>query len=71
MSGQLRRRDDPARQSIALATARRVASRLVRLYFRIDIRGLEHLPTSGGVLISSSSCPLAGLPPPAMIRGSS
>jgi len=54
MSGQLRRRDDPARQSIALATARRVASRLVRLYFRIDIRGLEHLPTSGGVLIAGN-----------------
>lgn len=49
-----RRKDDPARQSIPLALGRRVASFLLRLMFRIDIRGLEHLPQSGPVLIAGN-----------------
>lgn len=48
------RRDDPARQSIPLALARRTASALVRMFFRIDVRGLEHLPMSGPVLIAGN-----------------
>jgi 1-acyl-sn-glycerol-3-phosphate acyltransferase len=49
-----RRRDDPARQSIPLAAARRFAAVVWRLYFRVDIRGLEHLPKSGPVLIAGN-----------------
>lgn len=49
-----RRRDDPARQSIPLAIGRRIAAMLWRLIFRIDIRGLEHLPKSGPVLIAGN-----------------
>jgi 1-acyl-sn-glycerol-3-phosphate acyltransferase len=49
-----RRRDDPARQSIPLAAARRIAAAVVRLVFRIDIRGLEHLPKTGPVLIAGN-----------------
>jgi 1-acyl-sn-glycerol-3-phosphate acyltransferase len=52
--GRLRRKDDPARQSIPLAVARKVATMVVRLVFRIDIRGLEHLPKSGPVLIAGN-----------------
>ena len=48
------RRDDPARQSIPLAITRRIAARLVLMFFRIDIRGLEHLPKSGAVLIAGN-----------------
>ena len=48
------RRDDPARQSIPLALGRRIAARLLRLLFRIDIRGLEHLPKTGPVLIAGN-----------------
>lgn len=49
-----RRRDDPARQSIPLALARLVAKGIVRTYFRIEMRGLEHLPKSGPVLIAGN-----------------
>jgi 1-acyl-sn-glycerol-3-phosphate acyltransferase len=49
-----RRKDDPARQSIPLALARRMASQVARSYFRVDIRGLEHLPPSGPVLIAGN-----------------
>jgi len=48
------RKDDPARQSIPLAMARRFAARVWRLYFRIDIQGLEHLPRTGPVLIAGN-----------------
>ena len=50
----LRRKDDPARQSIPLAMARRIAAMLWRLMFKIDIRGLEHLPMNGPVLIAGN-----------------
>ena len=49
-----RRKDDPARQSIPLALARRFAALLLRVLFRIDIRGLEHLPKTGPVLIAGN-----------------
>jgi 1-acyl-sn-glycerol-3-phosphate acyltransferase len=51
---RLRRRDDPARQSIPLAITRLLARVIARVYFRIDIRGLEHLPTSGPLLIAGN-----------------
>ena len=54
MTQPLRRKDDPARQSIPLAISRRVAAQVLRLYFRVDIRGLEHLPKSGPVLIAGN-----------------
>jgi 1-acyl-sn-glycerol-3-phosphate acyltransferase len=51
---RLHRRDDPARQSIPLALARLLAKAIVRLYFRVDMRGLEHLPKTGPVLIAGN-----------------
>jgi len=54
VTGRPRRKEDPARQSIPLALSRRIAARVLRLYFRIDIRGLEHLPRSGPVLIAGN-----------------
>jgi len=54
MSHRPRRKDDPARQSIPLALSRRFAGTVLRLYFRIDIRGLEHLPETGPVLIAGN-----------------
>jgi 1-acyl-sn-glycerol-3-phosphate acyltransferase len=49
-----RRRDDPAAQSIPLALTRRFAAVVLRLLFPIDIRGLEHLPSTGPVLIAGN-----------------
>lgn len=54
MTDLRRRKDDPARQSIPLALIRGLAGVLVRLYFRIEIRGLEYLPKSGPVLIAGN-----------------
>lgn len=54
MSERSPRRSDPARQSIPLAVSRRVAAALWRVIFRIDIRGLEHLPSAGPVLIAGN-----------------
>ena len=54
MSDRPRRKDDPARQSVPLALSRRFAAMVLRLYFRIDIRGLEHLPKTGPVLIAGN-----------------
>ena len=51
---RLPRKLDPARQSIPLALVRRLATLLVRLYFRVDMRGLEHLPMHGPVLIAGN-----------------
>ena len=51
---RLPRKLDPARQSIPLAVTRRFAALLVRLYFRVDFRGLEHLPRHGPVLIAGN-----------------
>jgi 1-acyl-sn-glycerol-3-phosphate acyltransferase len=52
--GRPRRKDDPARQSIPLAVSRRAAAMLCRVVFKIDIRGLEHLPQTGPVLIAGN-----------------
>jgi len=49
-----RRRDDPARESIPLALSRRLLAAVIRLVFRLDIRGLEHLPKTGPVLIAGN-----------------
>jgi 1-acyl-sn-glycerol-3-phosphate acyltransferase len=54
MTGRPRRRDDPAGQSIPLAITRRVAAVLLRLLFPVEIRGLEHLPKTGPVLIAGN-----------------
>lgn len=54
MSDPRRRKHDPARQSIPLAVSRRIAARVCRLYFRVEIRGLEHLPRTGPVLIAGN-----------------
>jgi len=54
MTDPLRRKDDPTRQSIPLALARRTAKLLCRLVFRIEMRGLEHLPRTGPVLIAGN-----------------
>ena len=54
MTDRPRRRDDPARQSIPLAVGRRITKVLWRMLFRIEIRGLEHLPRTGPVLIAGN-----------------
>jgi 1-acyl-sn-glycerol-3-phosphate acyltransferase len=54
VSDRPRRRDDPARESIPLAIGRRSLATLFRLIFRIEIRGLEYLPTAGPVLIAGN-----------------
>lgn len=51
---RLPRKLDPARQSIPLAIVRRFAALLVRLYFRVEMRGLEHLPKHEPVLIAGN-----------------
>jgi 1-acyl-sn-glycerol-3-phosphate acyltransferase len=48
------RRDDPAREGIALAAVRRTVAGLIRLLFRIRMSGLEHLPASGPVLLAGN-----------------
>jgi len=49
-----RRRDDPTRESMPLTTARRVARLLLKLIFRLRIRGTENLPPSGPVLLAGN-----------------
>ncbi len=49
-----RRRDDPTRESIPLTTARRVARILLKLIFRLRIRGTQNLPSSGPVLLAGN-----------------
>ena len=49
-----RRRDDPARESIPLWLVRHAVGLMIRLILRIDIRGLEHLPTTGPVLLAGN-----------------
>ena len=48
------RRDDPAREPIPLLAIRRFAQWVFRLYFTLSLRGLEHLPASGPVLIAGN-----------------
>ena len=49
-----KRRDDPLRETIPLAMARRTAAGVLRIVFRVRVTGLEHLPTSGPVLIAGN-----------------
>jgi len=53
-SGGLRRRDDPARESVPLWLIRRLAQRLLTLTFKLRIIGAEHLPASGPVLMAGN-----------------
>jgi 1-acyl-sn-glycerol-3-phosphate acyltransferase len=48
------RRDDPLRESVPLAAARRSVALLLRLIFRIRLHGVEHVPRSGAVLIAGN-----------------
>jgi 1-acyl-sn-glycerol-3-phosphate acyltransferase len=50
----VRRRDDPLRESIPLAIARRTAAGLLRLLFRVRVTGLENLPERGAVLVAGN-----------------
>jgi 1-acyl-sn-glycerol-3-phosphate acyltransferase len=49
-----KRRDDPLRETVPLTMARRSAARLLRMVFRVRVTGLEHLPTTGPVLIAGN-----------------
>jgi 1-acyl-sn-glycerol-3-phosphate acyltransferase len=46
--------DDPLSDSRGLAAARRVAAALLRTVFRVRVTGLEHLPSSGPVLVAGN-----------------
>ena len=48
------RRSDPTRDSVPLAVVRRLAALLTRLVFRMRVIGLEHVPTSGPVLLAGN-----------------
>lgn len=48
------RRDDPTREMLSLAVARRLLAALIRVLFRVRMSGLEHLPTSGPVLLAGN-----------------
>ncbi|MBV9098327.1 MAG: 1-acyl-sn-glycerol-3-phosphate acyltransferase [Frankiaceae bacterium] len=48
------RRDDPTRETVPLAVVRRSVALLVRAIFRLRVRGLEHLPRTGAVLLAGN-----------------
>jgi 1-acyl-sn-glycerol-3-phosphate acyltransferase len=48
------RRDDPTRETVPLAIVRRTVALLLRALFRIRVLGLEHLPSSGPVLLAGN-----------------
>jgi len=48
------RRDDPLREPFGLTLARRSAAGLLRTVFRVRVTGLEHLPTTGPVLVAGN-----------------
>jgi 1-acyl-sn-glycerol-3-phosphate acyltransferase len=50
----MKRTSDPARESIPLFLARRLAQRLLTLTFKLRIRGAEHLPATGPVLLAGN-----------------
>jgi 1-acyl-sn-glycerol-3-phosphate acyltransferase len=50
----MNRDEDPTRERLTLALTRRFAALLLRVVFRIRIRGLEHLPAVGPVLIAGN-----------------
>jgi 1-acyl-sn-glycerol-3-phosphate acyltransferase len=45
---------DPAREPVGLFLARHAAQLLLRLVFKLRLRGAEHLPTSGPVLLAGN-----------------
>lgn len=47
-------RDDPTRETVALALVRRAVAVLLRVIFRLRVLGLEHLPRSGPVLLAGN-----------------
>ena len=49
-----RRSEDPTRESIPLWLARHTAALLLRIVFRLRVRGLEHLPHEGPVLLAGN-----------------
>ena len=48
------RPDDPLHDSLPLTVVRRIAARLLKLVFRVRVTGLEHLPSTGPVLIAGN-----------------
>ena len=48
------KRDDPTRETVPLAVVRRLVALLIRAIFRLRVRGLEHLPPSGPVLLAGN-----------------
>lgn len=50
----MKRRDDPARESVPLFFVRRLAQCLLHLTFKLRIRGAEHLPATGPVLLAGN-----------------
>jgi len=48
------RRDDPTRETVPLAMIRRFVALLLRTIFRLRVRGLEHLPARGPVLLAGN-----------------
>jgi 1-acyl-sn-glycerol-3-phosphate acyltransferase len=48
------KRDDPTRETIPLAIVRRAVAYLLRAIFRLRVRGLEHLPATGPVLLAGN-----------------
>ncbi|MBV9485928.1 MAG: 1-acyl-sn-glycerol-3-phosphate acyltransferase [Frankiaceae bacterium] len=48
------RSTNPARESVPLWLVRHFAALLIRLYFKVRLRGLEHLPASGPVLLAGN-----------------
>jgi 1-acyl-sn-glycerol-3-phosphate acyltransferase len=50
----MKRRDDPTRESVPLFVARRIAQRLLRLTFKLRVKGTEHLPAAGPVLLAGN-----------------
>jgi 1-acyl-sn-glycerol-3-phosphate acyltransferase len=48
------RRDDPTRETFALAMCRRTVAWLLRVLFRMRVIGLEHVPARGPVLLAGN-----------------
>lgn len=48
------KRDDPTRETLPLTIVRRSVGLLLRAIFRLRVRGLEHLPATGPVLLAGN-----------------
>lgn len=48
------RRDDPLVETVPLAVIRRLVAGLLRVLFRIRLFGVEHVPSSGAVLLAGN-----------------